>query len=61
MAELAVAHGAPLGDQKVELKVERRFAEPKPPAPPVTIAEALVRSIRTPNRLILEAGAVARR
>jgi hypothetical protein len=33
---------------------------PKPPAPPVTIAEALVRSIRTPNRLMLEAGALRR-
>jgi hypothetical protein len=39
----------------------RTVAETKPPAPPVTIAEALVRSIRTPNRLILEAGALRRR
>ena len=39
----------------------RTVAEPKPPAPPVTSAEALVMSIRTPDRLILEAGAVARR
>src|SRR5829696_4564217 len=29
----------------------RTVAEPKPPAPPVTIAEALVRSIRAPNRM----------
>lgn len=36
----------------------RTVAEPKPPTPPVTIAEALVRSIRTPNRLFLEAGAL---
>src|SRR5919202_5629413 len=29
----------------------RTVAEPKPPAPPVTIAAALVRSIRAPNRM----------
>src|SRR5215204_5253398 len=29
----------------------RTVAEPKPPAPPVMIAEALVRSIRAPNRM----------
>src|SRR5215207_7260539 len=29
----------------------RTVAEPKPPAPPVTIAEALVRSIGAPNRM----------
>ena len=38
----------------------RTVAEPKPQAPPVTIAEALVRSIRAPRRLIVEAGALRR-
>jgi hypothetical protein len=39
----------------------RAVAEPKPPAPPVTIAEALAMSRRTPNGSISEAGTVARR
>src|SRR5919199_5513983 len=34
----------------------RTVAEPKPPAPPVTGAEALVRSIRAPNRNELRRG-----
>jgi hypothetical protein len=37
----------------------RAVAEPKPHSAAVTIAEALVRSIRAPRRLILEAGGYA--